>query len=61
MTRPDVERALFKWVKHMEDELGESVTGPMLVAKREKYKKMLDVPLEERMQSDGWVPKFCAT
>jgi hypothetical protein len=60
VTRPDVEQALFKWVKHMEDELGESVTGPMLVTKREKYKKMLDVPLEGRMQSDCWVPKFCA-
>jgi hypothetical protein len=48
VTRPDVERALFKWVKHME-ELGESVTGPMLVVKREKYEKALDVPPEERM------------
>jgi hypothetical protein len=38
MTWPDVEKALVLWVKHMEEK-GETVTGPMLVAKHEKYKK----------------------
>jgi len=60
VTRPDVEKALVMWVKHMEEK-GETMTGPMLVAKREKYEKELDVPLEERMKSDGWVSNFCKT
>jgi hypothetical protein len=38
VTRPDVEKALVLWVKHMEEK-GETVSGPMLVAKREKYEK----------------------
>jgi hypothetical protein len=32
VTRPDVERALFTWVKHMEIK-GDTVNGPMLRAK----------------------------
>jgi hypothetical protein len=32
VTRPDVERALILWVRHME-ERGETVNGPMLKAK----------------------------
>ncbi|KIK76075.1 hypothetical protein PAXRUDRAFT_170974 [Paxillus rubicundulus Ve08.2h10] len=33
VTHPDVERALFLWVKHMEGK-GEQVSGPMLKEKR---------------------------
>ena len=58
MTRPDVEKAPVLWVKHMEEK-GETVSGPMLVAKWEKYEKELGVPDEEQMKSDRWVPKFC--
>ena len=32
VTRPDVERALFLWVKHLEEK-GETVSGPMLQVK----------------------------
>lgn len=58
VTRPDVEKALVLWVKHMEEK-GETVSGPMLVLKREKYEKELNVPEEECLKSDGWVSKFC--
>lgn len=57
VTRPDVERALFLWVKHME-EIGESVNGAMLVAKRGRFEDLFNVPLEERLQGDGWVSPF---
>ncbi|KAG2077435.1 hypothetical protein BDR04DRAFT_1000592, partial [Suillus decipiens] len=36
LTRPDVERALFLWVRHME-ERGEQVNGPMLKEKRQRF------------------------
>lgn len=58
VTRPDVEKALWLWVKHMEEK-SEHVTGPMLVAKRAKFEKEMDVPEAERMKSDGWIGKFC--
>ncbi|CAA7270543.1 unnamed protein product [Cyclocybe aegerita] len=57
VTRPDVERALFLWVKHMEAKR-ETVTGAMLVAKRGKYEKEFNVPEDERLSGDGWVPGF---
>jgi len=60
VTRPDVEEALVLWVKHMEGK-DEHVTGPMLVAKRKKFEEALDVPLDERLESDGWVACFCKT
>ena len=60
VTRPDVERALVLWVKHMEEKL-EHVTGAMLVAKRAKFEEKLGVPDVERLKSDGWVQKFCKT
>lgn len=60
VTRPDVEKALVLWVRHMEEKL-EHVTGAMLVAKREQYERDMDVPEEERMRSEGWLPKFCKT
>jgi hypothetical protein len=60
VTRPDVERALVLWVKHMEDKQ-EHVSGPMLVTKRRKFEELLGVPEEERMHSDGWVANFCKT
>ena len=37
VTHPDVERVLFLWVKHMEEK-GETVNGPMLVAKHASLK-----------------------
>jgi hypothetical protein len=58
VTRPDVEKALVLWVKHMEEKL-EHVTSAMLVAKRGKFEDLMDVPEEERLRSDGWVQKFC--
>jgi len=61
VTRPDVERCLVLWVKHMEEVKGETVTGPMLVAKREKFEKQLNVPEEERLKGDGWLSSFCKT
>ena len=58
VTRPDVEKALVLWVKHMEEKL-EHVTSAMLVTKRNKFEDLMDVPEEDRLHSDGWVQKFC--
>ncbi|KAG2071176.1 hypothetical protein BDR04DRAFT_1016704, partial [Suillus decipiens] len=52
VTRPDVEQALFTWVKHMEIK-GDTVNGPMLRAKRAKFEEEFDVPEEERLSGDG--------
>ncbi|KAG6865491.1 hypothetical protein C0995_005985, partial [Termitomyces sp. Mi166 len=48
VTRPNVERALFLWVKHMEAK-GETVNGLMLKKKRIRFEKELGVPEEERL------------
>jgi hypothetical protein len=60
VTRPDVEEALFKWVKHMEEK-GEHVSGPMLVTKCKKFEVALGVPENERPTSGGWISNFCRT
>ncbi|KAH9013971.1 hypothetical protein EDB85DRAFT_1852030, partial [Lactarius pseudohatsudake] len=52
VTWPDVEKALFLWVKHMEEKL-EHVTSAMLVAKQGKFEDLLEIPEEERLHSDG--------
>ena len=58
VTRPDVERALVPWVKHMEEK-GETVNGPMLKAKWSKFEEQFDVPELERLPGDGWILPFC--
>ena len=58
VTRPDVERALVLWMRHIEEK-GESVTGPMLKAKRLKFEEEFNVPEEERLSADGWIVPFC--
>src|SRR5882762_4516162 len=60
VTRPDVEEALVLWVKHMEEK-GKHVSGPMLLAKQKKFEDALQVPLDERLDSDGWLAGFCKT
>jgi hypothetical protein len=60
VTRPDIERYLVEWVKHMEKK-GESVSGPMLRAKRQRYEDLCDVPESERLTGRGWVASFCRT
>lgn len=57
VTRPDIDKALMYWFLHMEEK-GELVSGPMLIAKREKLEIRLEVPEEERLTSTGWLPKF---
>jgi hypothetical protein len=54
VTRPDVDRALFLWVKQMEEK-GEHVNGPMLKEKRQKFEELLEVP----ENGDGWLTPFC--
>jgi hypothetical protein len=58
--RPDVDRALYLWVKHMESR-GEQVTGPMLEGKRARFEVLFDVPQNERVTSKGWIAKFNKT
>ena len=60
VTRPDVERALVLWVRHMEEK-GETVNGPMLKAKRLKFEEQFDVPEVEHLSGDGWIVLFCKT
>ncbi|KAJ3574251.1 hypothetical protein NP233_g1893 [Leucocoprinus birnbaumii] len=59
VTPPDVEMALFLWIKHMEEK-GEHVSGPMLIAKRKKFEEDFNVPEAERLQSETWVSSFCS-
>jgi hypothetical protein len=58
VTRPDVERALVLWIAHMQENK-EAVTGPMLWVKRKKFEEMLNVPEDEQLLGEGWVPSFC--
>ena len=58
VTRPDVERALILWVKHMEEK-GETVNGPMLREKRRRFEGEFNVPENERLSGEGWVASFC--
>ena len=57
VTRPDVDQALFLWVKHMEVKK-ESVNGAMLVAKRTKFEEQFNVPDEECLKGDRWIDSF---
>ena len=54
VTWPDVEWALFKWSKHME----ELVTGAMLWEKWSHFEAQLNVPDKERLPGDGWISSF---
>jgi hypothetical protein len=60
MTRPDVERALVLWVRSIEEK-NEVVNGPMLIAKRERFEELMNVPKAQRMKNNGWMPSFCKT
>ncbi|KAF5363062.1 hypothetical protein D9758_012661 [Tetrapyrgos nigripes] len=57
--RPDVERCLYLWVRHIEDEKCETVSGPMLQEKRAEFEEGLGVPQEERLSGQGWIGSFC--
>ena len=57
VTRPDVKRALFLWVKHLEEK-GETVSGPMLQVKRGKFEKALNVPESEQLKARGGLVHF---
>ena len=48
VTRPDVERALMLWFRHMEEK-GETVNGPMLWEKRHRFEEKFSVPENERL------------
>jgi Tc5 transposase DNA-binding domain len=56
--RPDVERALVLWVRHMEEK-GKMVNGPMLRGKWGKFEEQFDVPDTERPLGNGWITPFC--
>ena len=58
VTRPDVDRALWLWVQHMEKK-GEAVNSKMLMAKQEAFEKALEVPEDERLPGPGWIQPFC--
>ena len=45
------------WSRHME-EWQETVTGPMLREKRKWFEDEFDVPENEQLTGDGWVPSF---
>lgn len=57
VTCPKVERSLVLWHRSMQEKK-EIVTGPMLIAKRERFENAFDVPEENRLQGDGWLQSF---
>lgn len=57
VTQPQVDQALILWVRHMEEKK-ETVTGPMLIAKRAQFEEQFGVPEEERLSGEGWLPSF---
>ena len=57
-TRPDVDRALWLWVQHMEQKQ-EVVNSGMLVAKWAAFEEIMNVPEAERLPGPGWVQSFC--
>ena len=58
MTHPDIEQALVLWIAHMEENK-ETVTGPMLQEKCNRFEELLEVPENERLPGEGWVQSFC--
>jgi hypothetical protein len=58
VTRPDVDRALFLWVRGMEEK-GEHVNGPMMKEKRRRFEELFEVPEEEWLSGEGWLASFC--
>ena len=57
VTHPDVDRALYLWVKSMEAK-SEVVTGSMLCTKRRFFEQELGVPEEAQLQGVGWLASF---
>lgn len=47
------------WVRHMEDDKKETVTGPMLSAKHSRFENQMCIPEEKRLLRDGWIAPFC--
>ena len=41
------------------EEKGESINGPMLIAKRQKFEDCFNVPDNERLHGESWIPSFC--
>lgn len=59
VTNPLVNDALYLWTQSMNNK-GETVSGPMLQAKREIFEDRFDVPEEERLASSkSWIGPFC--
>lgn len=57
VTRPDVDEALNIWQQDMARK-GDSVTGPMLMKKRQRFEELFNVPEEERLEGQGWLTSF---
>jgi hypothetical protein len=57
VTRPDVDKAISIWQQDMERK-GETVSGPMLMEKRQRFEDMFEVPDEERLKGQGWIASF---
>ena len=58
VVRPDVERGLTKWVRHMESKQ-ETVTGPMLKEKRKHFEDEFNVLESEQLLGGSWVQRCC--
>ena len=57
-SRAELEWALVLWNKQMEDKW-ETVTGPMLQEKHKRFEEAFNVPEDECLNSDWWIPSFC--
>jgi hypothetical protein len=58
VTRPDIERALILWIRHMENK-HEMVTGPMLQEKWKRFEDEFNVLDNERLLGEAWIQSFC--
>ncbi|KIJ49970.1 hypothetical protein M422DRAFT_160583, partial [Sphaerobolus stellatus SS14] len=58
VTQPEVDRSLYLWVLQMEGK-GETVNGAMLEAKRAVFEEKFNIPMERRLNSNGWLRSFC--
>ena len=57
VTHPDVDQALYLWVKSMEAK-SEVVMGSMLCTKQRFFEQELRVPKEVWLQGAGWLASF---
>ncbi|KAF9263840.1 hypothetical protein L218DRAFT_999307 [Marasmius fiardii PR-910] len=57
VTSPEVDKALWLWLQSMEKK-GEQISGSMLMEKCHQFEELFDVPENQRLISEEWIPSF---